>query len=44
LHAIEAPRLVIIRLDLLTIDGVAQVLLLNGAGAIGVAPADGTVL
>lgn len=29
---------------LLTIDGVPQVLLLNGAGAIGVAPADGTVL
>jgi outer membrane protein assembly factor BamB len=26
------------------IDGVAQVLLLNGAGAIGVAPADGTLL
>ena len=29
---------------LLTIDGVAQVLLLNGEGAISVAPADGTVL
>jgi outer membrane protein assembly factor BamB len=29
---------------LATIDGVAQILLLNGAGAIGVAPADGTVL
>ena len=27
-----------------TIDGVAQVLLLNGEGAIGVAPADGTLL
>jgi outer membrane protein assembly factor BamB len=27
-----------------TIDGVAQILLLNGAGAISVAPADGTVL
>jgi outer membrane protein assembly factor BamB len=29
---------------LFTIDGVAQVLLLNGAGATSVAPADGTVL
>lgn len=29
---------------LATIDGVAQVVLLNGAGAIGVAPADGAVL
>jgi len=29
---------------LLTIDGVAQVLLMGGAGAISVAPADGTVL
>jgi hypothetical protein len=29
---------------LLTIDGVAQVLLLNGAGATSVAPADGTLL
>ena len=29
---------------LVTIDGVAQILLLNGAGAISVAPADGTVL
>jgi outer membrane protein assembly factor BamB len=29
---------------LVTIDGVAQVLLLNGAGATSVAPADGTVL
>ncbi len=29
---------------LLTIDGVAQVLLLSGAGAISVAPADGTLL
>jgi outer membrane protein assembly factor BamB len=29
---------------LVTIDGVAQVLLLNGAGAISVAPADGRVL
>src|SRR5438552_370514 len=29
---------------LATIDGVAQILLLNGAGAISVAPADGTVL
>jgi outer membrane protein assembly factor BamB len=29
---------------LFTIDGVAQVLLLNGEGAISVAPADGTVL
>ena len=28
----------------MTIDGVAQVLLLSGAGAISVAPADGTVL
>jgi outer membrane protein assembly factor BamB len=27
-----------------TIDGVAQVVLLNGAGAIGVAPSDGTLL
>jgi outer membrane protein assembly factor BamB len=30
--------------QLLTIDGVAQVLFLNGAGAIGVAPGDGTRL
>jgi outer membrane protein assembly factor BamB len=30
--------------QLLTIDGVAQVLLLNGEGAISVAPADGTLL
>ncbi len=29
---------------LLTIDGVAQILLLNGAGATSVAPADGTLL
>jgi outer membrane protein assembly factor BamB len=29
---------------LLTVDGVAQVLLMGGAGAISVAPADGTVL
>ena len=29
---------------LLTIDGVAQIVLVNGPGAIGVAPADGTVL
>jgi outer membrane protein assembly factor BamB len=29
---------------LVTINGVAQILLLNGAGAISVAPADGTVL
>jgi len=29
---------------LLTINGVAQILLLNGAGAISVAPADGTLL
>lgn len=29
---------------LLTIDGVAQIVLLNGAGAIGVAPSDGAVL
>ena len=29
---------------LATIDGVAQILLLNGAGAISVAPADGTLL
>ncbi len=30
--------------QLLTIDGVAQIVLLNGPGAIGVAPSDGTVL
>ena len=30
--------------QLLTIDGVEQIVLLNGAGAIGVTPADGTVL
>jgi outer membrane protein assembly factor BamB len=30
--------------QLWTIDGVAQILLLNGAGAIGVAPSDGTLL
>jgi outer membrane protein assembly factor BamB len=29
---------------LMTIDGIAQILLLNGAGVISVAPADGTVL
>jgi outer membrane protein assembly factor BamB len=29
---------------LMTIDGVAQIVLLNGAGAIGVAPADGTLV
>ena len=29
---------------LLTIDGVEQIVLLNGAGAIGVVPSDGTVL
>jgi outer membrane protein assembly factor BamB len=29
---------------LATIDGVAQIVLLNGAGAIGVAPSDGTLL